>query len=88
LRIECGDLHGSLIADGGFTFHVQQIAAPIAGNIDVIERRTDKVQVAFQRQGADIAVTRGNMAPGEDFCLPEGAVAAKGTAALIDAALL
>ena len=74
LRIQRGDLYLSLIADGGFTRYQQLVAATISGNINIIEGFADKVQIAFQRQRTDIAVTGRDMAAGQDLGLAQRAV--------------
>lgn len=82
LRIQRRNLHLGLIADGGFARHQQLIAAAVADDIDVIEGFADKVQVAFQRQRADIAVAGRDMAAGQDLGLAQRAVAAQRAAGL------
>ena len=82
LRIQRRNLHLGLIADGGFARHQQLIAAAVAGDIDVIEGFADKVQVAFQRQRADIAVAGRDMAAGQDLGLAQRAITAQRAAGL------
>lgn len=82
LRIQRRNLHLGPIADGGFARHQQLVAAAVAGDIDVVEGFADKVQVAFQRQRADIAVAGRDMAAGLDLGLAQRAVAAQCAAGL------
>ncbi len=82
LRIQRSNLHLGPIADGGFARHQQLVTAAVAGDIDVVEGFADKVQVAFQRQRADIAVAGRDMAAGLDLGLAQRAVAAQRAAGL------
>ncbi len=75
LRIQRRDLHLGLIANGGFARHQQLVAAAVTGDIDVIEGFADKIQVAFQRQRADITIAGRDMAAGLDLGLAQRAVA-------------